>query len=167
MLAGNRYGMACRSRCSDSCRADAACCSRAGRRDFQRNRCVVIGTKGEVLTNDHVLEGCRQITGKAPLGNPERAVLIGRDERNDLAVIRLARPVNSVAAFREGTPVRAGDPVVLWGFLFPAFSPRMPIFPLATGVPWLDFKMTPDTSKSARPCSPVTAAARCSTPAVI
>src|ERR1700731_615348 len=47
---------------------------------------VVIGAKGDVLTNAHVVEGCQKITVKAGFGNPETAALVARDERNDLAV---------------------------------------------------------------------------------
>jgi hypothetical protein len=77
---------------------------------------VVIGVKGDVLTNAHVVEGCQKITVKAAFGNPETAALVARDERNDLAVIRLAGPVSSVAVFRGGVPVRAGDAIVALGY---------------------------------------------------
>jgi S1-C subfamily serine protease len=77
---------------------------------------VVIGAKGEVLTNAHVVEGCQKITVKDASGNPETALLVARDERNDLAVIRLAWPASSVAVFREGAPIRAGDVIVALGY---------------------------------------------------
>jgi S1-C subfamily serine protease len=77
---------------------------------------IVIGAKGEVLTNAHVVEGCQKITVKDASGNPETAVLVARDERNDLAVIRLAWPASSVAVFREGAPIRAGDAIVALGY---------------------------------------------------
>jgi S1-C subfamily serine protease len=38
------------------------------------------------------------------------------NERNDLAVIRLAWPASSVAVFREGAPIRAGDAIVALGY---------------------------------------------------
>jgi S1-C subfamily serine protease/Flp pilus assembly protein TadD len=80
---------------------------------------VVIGTQGEILTNSHVVEGCAEITLRFTSGNSETAALVARDERNDLAVIRAIRAnisATSVATFREGTPVRAGDAAVALGY---------------------------------------------------
>ena len=80
---------------------------------------IVIGTKGEILTNSHVVEHCAEITVHFPAQNTEMAALVARDEKNDLAVIRAIGaniPATSVAAFRDGAPVRAGDPVVALGY---------------------------------------------------
>jgi S1-C subfamily serine protease len=82
---------------------------------------VVINSKGEILTNSHVVEACAQITARLPFdGNVEAsAILVARDEKNDLAVIRVTRPNISappVAAFRDGAAVRAGDTVVALGY---------------------------------------------------
>ena len=77
---------------------------------------VVINAKGEILTNAHVVEGCQKITVKAASGNPGTAELVARDERNDLAVIRLTWPAGSVAVFREDAPIRAGDAIVALGY---------------------------------------------------
>jgi hypothetical protein len=82
---------------------------------------VVINSKGEILTNSHVVEACAQITARLPFdGNIEApAILVARDERNDLAVIRVTRPnipAPPVAAFRGGDAVRAGDAVVVLGY---------------------------------------------------
>jgi hypothetical protein len=79
----------------------------------------VIGTKGEILTNSHVVEACQTITVKLASGNSQPSALVARDERNDLAVIRLSRTDNSpasIAMFREGLPVRAGDAIVALGY---------------------------------------------------
>jgi hypothetical protein len=80
---------------------------------------VVIGTKGEILTNSHVVEACQTITVTLASGKPQLGALVARDERNDLAVIRLAGTDNSpapIAMFREGSPVRAGDAIVALGY---------------------------------------------------
>jgi hypothetical protein len=79
---------------------------------------VVIGTQGEILTNAHVVEACSAIDVRFSSGNSELAVLVARDEKNDLAVIRASLtniPATSVATFRDG-PVRAGDAVVALGY---------------------------------------------------
>jgi hypothetical protein len=77
---------------------------------------VVIGDHGEVLTNAHVVKACAQINVRSSAGDLTTAQVIGRDEKNDLAVVRSATSLPSVAIFREGTPVRAGDPVVVLGY---------------------------------------------------
>jgi tetratricopeptide (TPR) repeat protein len=80
---------------------------------------VVIGAKGEILTNAHVVDACQTITVRLSSGNSEKGALIARDERNDLAVVRLTRTnisPASVAMFREGAPLRAGDAIVALGY---------------------------------------------------
>jgi S1-C subfamily serine protease len=77
---------------------------------------VVIGAQGEILTNSHVVEDCQKITVQFPSKDSETAVLVARDQRNDLAVIRTGKPLTSIVAFRDGAPVRAGDAVVALGY---------------------------------------------------
>jgi lipoprotein NlpI len=79
----------------------------------------VIGTGGEILTNSHVVEGCQAIVVKLAARNTEVAALVTSDEKNDLALLRLknvTNPLPSVAAFREGAPVRSGDAIVALGY---------------------------------------------------
>jgi S1-C subfamily serine protease len=49
---------------------------------------IAVGTQGEILTNSHVVEGCEKIVVRLSSGNLETAVLVGRDEKNDLALVR-------------------------------------------------------------------------------
>jgi len=76
---------------------------------------VVIGVQGEVLTNSHVVGNCTKITVRSSSA-ASAAVLVARDEKNDLAVVRSKLALSSVVAFREGGPVRAGDAVVTLGY---------------------------------------------------
>jgi Trypsin-like peptidase domain len=76
---------------------------------------VMIGDHGEVLTNAHVVNACAQIIVRSPAGDSATAQFIARDEKNDLAVVR-TRPLSSVATFRDGKPVRAGDAIVALGY---------------------------------------------------
>jgi S1-C subfamily serine protease len=73
---------------------------------------VIIGTNGEILTNNHVIEHCWDLY----VGSVG-ADVVARDEKNDLAVIRpnVPRPFSTVVAFRD-RPVRAGDSVVAMGY---------------------------------------------------
>jgi S1-C subfamily serine protease len=77
---------------------------------------VAIGTRGEILTNAHVVESCEKITVQLSSRDSRAAVLVARDQRNDLAVVRIDNPSSSVAAFRAGAPIRAGDAVVALGY---------------------------------------------------
>src|SRR6516164_11277443 len=76
---------------------------------------VVIGDHGEVLTNAHVVKACTQINVRSSAGDSATGQLIASDEKNDLAVVR-TRPLSSVATFRDGKPVRAGDAIVALGY---------------------------------------------------
>ena len=83
--------------------------------DISSGSGVVVGDHGEVLTNAHVVNACAQIIVRSPAGDSATAQLIARDEKNDLAVVR-TRPLSSVATFRDGKPVRAGDAIVALGY---------------------------------------------------
>ncbi len=77
---------------------------------------VAIGAHGEILTNSHVIEDCEKITARFPSGTSEQASLISRDQKNDLAIVQIKNVASSVAAFREGGPIRAGDTVIASGY---------------------------------------------------
>jgi len=77
---------------------------------------VVVGDHGEVLTNAHVVNACAQISVRSSPADLATAQLIARDEKNDLAVVRSTAPLSSVATFRDGKPVRAGDAIVALGY---------------------------------------------------
>jgi hypothetical protein len=83
--------------------------------DISSGSGVMIGDHGEVLTSAHVVKACTQINVRSSAGDSATAQLIASDEKNDLAVIR-TKPLSSVAAFRDGKPVRAGDEIVALGY---------------------------------------------------
>jgi S1-C subfamily serine protease len=64
-----------------------------------------------------VVEDCQKITVQFPSKASEKAVLVARDQRNDLAVVRTnSKQAVSTAAFRDGVTIRAGDAVVALGY---------------------------------------------------
>jgi hypothetical protein len=80
---------------------------------------VVISAKGEILTNAHVVNACQTITVTLASRHSELGTLVAQDEGNDLALIHLTganNPPTSIALFREGSPVRAGDAIVALGY---------------------------------------------------
>jgi tetratricopeptide (TPR) repeat protein len=80
---------------------------------------ILIGNGGEILTNAHVVDRCDAITVQFASKKTDTAVMVARDQTNDLALVRVANPPTAVAAFREGAPVRAGDTVVALGYPLP------------------------------------------------
>jgi S1-C subfamily serine protease len=80
---------------------------------------VVIGAKGEILTNAHVVENCAQITVRSSSGDLAEAFVLARSWKNDLTVIRSKLATSSVATCRDEPwdepQVRAGDAVVALG----------------------------------------------------
>ncbi|MCP5372570.1 MAG: trypsin-like peptidase domain-containing protein [Hyphomicrobiales bacterium] len=55
---------------------------------------------GVVVTNVHVVAGCREVTVAATNGQEAKAALVTHDESNDLAVLRAQMPAPAVATFR-------------------------------------------------------------------
>ena len=81
---------------------------------------IVIGTRGEILTNAHVVDRCDAITVQFASKKTDTAVMVARDQTNDLALLRVPNPPPAVAAFRGGAPVRAGDTIVALGYPLPS-----------------------------------------------
>ncbi|HEY2526831.1 MAG TPA: serine protease [Xanthobacteraceae bacterium] len=77
---------------------------------------VVIGGHGEILTNSHVVKDCTHITVRPSSGDRFAAHLIASDGKNDLAAVSGSASLSAVAAFRDLTPVRAGEAVVAMGY---------------------------------------------------
>jgi tetratricopeptide (TPR) repeat protein len=80
---------------------------------------IVIGNRGEILTNAHVVDRCDAITVQFASKKTDSAVMVARDPTNDLALVRVPNPPPAVAVFRGGTPVRAGDTIVALGYPLP------------------------------------------------
>jgi Trypsin-like peptidase domain len=76
---------------------------------------IAIG-EGAILTNWHVVNGCSRIAAKVGADADRDAVLVARDEHNDLAVVGVKVPLKSVAVFRQGASIRAGEMVLASGY---------------------------------------------------
>jgi serine protease Do len=94
------------------------------------------------------------------------ATLVARDEKNDLAVVRSDFHPSNVVAFREGKPVRAGDAVVALGYPLSGLLATTANHSVGNVSALAGLGDDRAFFKSARPCSPATAAARCLTRAV-
>ncbi len=77
----------------------------------------VVSREGYILTNYHVVEGCRSVS--VGLDDGEKTIRISaRDAQNDLALLKSPSVSSTVAIFRSGRGVRVGDSVVAIGFPF-------------------------------------------------
>lgn len=73
-----------------------------------------VTTDGEIITNFHVIEECRSPHvhhGRSP---SLPAVVVARDETNDLALLKVEKQVDQVARFN--VRVRLGEPVAAFGY---------------------------------------------------
>jgi S1-C subfamily serine protease len=73
---------------------------------------IVLGTSGQVLTNNHVIHGAQQIRVSVPGGQPQRAVVVGTDPTHDVALLAVRGQWNAPpATLGDSSKVAVGDPV--------------------------------------------------------
>jgi serine protease Do len=78
-----------------------------------------ISAQGHMLTNAHVAGDCRRIGVMLETGRVD-AQLVRKDERNDLALIKVdVRGTVPFVRFRAQPSIRAGDDIVVSGFPLP------------------------------------------------
>jgi putative serine protease PepD len=80
----------------------------------------VYDAKGDIVTNEHVVDGASSIRVTFPDGKSYRATLVGRDTSTDLAVIRVDAPASELHPLTLGSSssVKVGDGVVAIGSPF-------------------------------------------------
>jgi putative serine protease PepD len=76
-----------------------------------------IDSKGDIVTNAHVVSGATSITVQTDDGTTHRATLVGSDATTDVAVIHIDAPAASLhpLTFGDSTTLQVGDPVVAIG----------------------------------------------------
>jgi uncharacterized protein len=72
-----------------------------------------VSSDGRVITNSHVVESCRLINVISG-GQSSVATVVGRDEKNDLALV--ATGIHPIKAAHWRFQVRQGEDVVVYGF---------------------------------------------------
>jgi S1-C subfamily serine protease len=75
-----------------------------------------LGSSGFVLTNQHVVARCRDITIRQFDGSVTSATVLASDAANDLAILKSAAKSPAYARLRDGADVRRGDSVIAFGF---------------------------------------------------
>jgi serine protease Do len=74
-----------------------------------------ISASGYIVTNNHVVEKARDITATLKDGRELKATVVGRDERTDLAVLKVEGTNFPFVQFAPEAKVRVGDWVVAIG----------------------------------------------------
>jgi S1-C subfamily serine protease len=71
---------------------------------------------GHVVTNSHVVQGCTKISVKLPGDTAASAVVLARDEHDDLVVLKANRLVETAATVRSSPSPRSGEAIAVFGF---------------------------------------------------
>jgi putative serine protease PepD len=76
-----------------------------------------IDSKGDIVTNAHVVSGASSITVRTKDGTRYTATLVGSDETTDVAVLHVNAPTSDLhpLTFASASSVAVGDPVVAIG----------------------------------------------------
>jgi len=76
----------------------------------------VLDARGHVVTNHHVVEGSSRVRLELSSGRSLSATVVGTDEANDIAVLRVADPSNlRPAALGSSAALRIGESVIAVG----------------------------------------------------
>ncbi len=77
---------------------------------------VIFDNKGDILTNNHVVDGASSLSVKLADGTEISATLVGRDPSQDIAVVKIdPSKAPAVATLGDSNTVRLGQPVVAIG----------------------------------------------------
>jgi putative serine protease PepD len=76
-----------------------------------------IDSKGDIVTNAHVVDGASSITVKTEEGKSYTATLVGKDDTTDVAVIHIDAAAGDLhpLTFGDSSEMQVGDPVVAIG----------------------------------------------------
>ena len=75
----------------------------------------IVDTKGDIVTNDHVVDGEQTLKVVFSNGKSAPATLVRADKLADLAVIKVNVPVTTVLRFGDSSQMQPGDPVLAIG----------------------------------------------------
>ncbi|WP_198372054.1 S1C family serine protease [Roseomonas rosulenta] len=70
----------------------------------------------QIMTNQHVVDGCAAMTARLPNGQEIAATVIAADTQRDLALLRTDADAGPVLPFRRAAEMRRGEAVVTYGF---------------------------------------------------
>jgi serine protease Do len=76
---------------------------------------VIVRADGYIVTNDHVVDGARKITVRLKNGVEHEAAVVGRDAKNDLAVVKIAATGLKAATYGDSGKLVVGELAVAIG----------------------------------------------------
>ena len=76
-----------------------------------------INNQGHIVTNSHVVKDCKKINTLYQ-GSKVSTSLVTNDPRNDLALLKASTRPSTIAYFRSGRGIRAGEDILAFGFPF-------------------------------------------------
>lgn len=76
---------------------------------------VFISADGYILTNNHVIEGAKQLQVIYADGSQRNATLVGTDQYSDLAVLKVSGNVPAVATLGDSDALNPGETVIAIG----------------------------------------------------
>jgi serine protease Do len=74
-----------------------------------------LSDQGYVVTNNHVVEGANSVQIILSNGSPEDATIVGTDQYNDIAVLKVGGKVPTVATLGNSDTLRPGESVIAIG----------------------------------------------------
>jgi S1-C subfamily serine protease len=76
----------------------------------------VVSREGHVVTNEHVVRGCKELRVRELDESVGSAKLVATSRRDDLALLKAEVKTETIAPFRTGKDLRQGDAVIAFGF---------------------------------------------------
>lgn len=76
---------------------------------------VFISDQGYILTNNHVVEGTKEVNIILSNGSQEKASIVGTDQYNDIAVLKTDGKVPAVATLGNSDVLKPGESVIAIG----------------------------------------------------
>ena len=74
-----------------------------------------VTNEGYILTNNHVVEGTREVSVILSDGSEQKAAIVGRDPYSDIAVLKTDGPVPAIAALGNSDVLNPGESVIAIG----------------------------------------------------
>jgi 2-alkenal reductase len=75
----------------------------------------VVDRKGDIVTNNHVVEGAQTLTVVFSDGHKTPAELVRTDPLTDLAVVKVRTRINAIVSFGDSNALEPGEPVMAIG----------------------------------------------------
>lgn len=76
---------------------------------------IIFDSQGYIVTNNHVINGASKITVNLSDGRKFSAQLVGKDDKTDLAVLKINAPNLTVAKFGDSSKLEVGELAVAIG----------------------------------------------------